>query len=77
MTEPMINRIGCVASVRAWRSEAAMIRELAERGHLPEANRQCLLGEADAADRQVDSRLDASHLRIAGREQVEVVLPTV
>ena len=43
MTEPMINRIGCLASVRAWRRQAAMIRELAERGHLPEANRQCLL----------------------------------
>jgi hypothetical protein len=60
MTEPMINRIGCLASVHAWRREAAMIRELAERGHLPETNRQCLLREADAADRQADSWLDAA-----------------
>jgi hypothetical protein len=60
MTEPMINHIGCLASVRAWRRGATMIREPAERGHLPEAHRQCLLGEADAADRQADSWLDAA-----------------
>jgi hypothetical protein len=60
MTEPKINRVGCLASVRAWRREAAMIREQAERGHLPEANRQCLLREADAADRQAESWLDVA-----------------
>jgi hypothetical protein len=60
MTDPMINRIGCLASVRAWRREASLIRELADRSHLPALRRQSLLREADAADQQADSWLDAA-----------------
>jgi hypothetical protein len=60
MTDPMINRIGCLASVRGWRREASLIRELADRSHLPALRRQSLLREADAADQQADSWLDAA-----------------
>jgi hypothetical protein len=60
MTDPMINWIGCLASVRAWRREASLIRELADRNHLPALRRQSLLREADAAEQQADSWLDAA-----------------
>ena len=72
MTDPRINRIGCLASVHAWRREATLIRELAERSHLAELRRQLLLREVDAADRQADSWLDAAKRtsRICSRHSI-------
>jgi hypothetical protein len=60
MNDYTINRIGCLASVRNWRREAQALRVLAERSHLSDRQRHTLLREADAADRQADTWLDAA-----------------
>ena len=44
----------CVASSKAWRREAGELRDLARGRHLRESQRQRLLREAEAAERQAD-----------------------
>jgi hypothetical protein len=60
MNDHTISRISCLASVHSWRREAQALRELAERSHLFDSQRHTLLREADAADRQADTWLDAA-----------------
>ena len=55
-----ISRAGCLAYVYDWRREATNLRGLASRSCLPDDQRGTLLREADAADRQADSWLDAT-----------------
>ncbi len=60
MTDHDIHRLGCLASVRAWRREATALRILAENPSLANRQRQLLLHEAEAADRQADAWFDAT-----------------
>ena len=46
--------LNCLASARSWRQEAAHLRDHAERPHLNQAQRNALLRQADAAERQAD-----------------------
>jgi hypothetical protein len=60
MDETTIDAIGCPSSARSWQREAEALRDLAAGGHLTVGQRERLLHEADAADRQADWWLDAT-----------------
>jgi hypothetical protein len=60
MDDPIIHTIGYLASVRRWRLEASALRELADRSYLSNRQRDTLLREAEAADRQAEYWLDAT-----------------
>jgi hypothetical protein len=60
MDDTTIHAIGCLSSVSSWRREAQALRDLANGPHLTAGQRQQLLREADAADRQADRWLDAA-----------------
>lgn len=47
-----LNRRSCLASAANWQRQAANIREHAQRRHLHLAQRDALLGEAEACDQQ-------------------------
>ncbi len=55
-----ISRAGCLAYVYDWRREAANLRELTKRSYLSDGQRDSLLRQADAADRQADRWLNAT-----------------
>ena len=54
------NRIGYLGSVCRWRREATLLRDLAGRSNLTDSQRNTLLREADAPDRQAEMWLGAT-----------------
>lgn len=66
---PLHAQAVCLASARAWRAEAACLRQMAAgTAHLTDAQRATLLREADAADRQADWWLDGAAQHDTARE---------
>jgi hypothetical protein len=54
MTDPKLANRSCLASNAAWRRMAATLQAHAETAHLTQKQRELLLREADAAERQAD-----------------------
>jgi hypothetical protein len=55
-----LSQAGCLASARAWRAHADILRANAQSAQLQDHQRAVLAREAEAADRQADSWLDAA-----------------
>ena len=49
-----MERQSCLASADRWRRQAEQVREHAERSYLLPRQREALLAEAEACDRQAD-----------------------
>ncbi len=60
MNNSTTSREGCLAYVYDWRREATNLRALSSHSYLSDGQRDTLLREAEAADRQADSRVDAT-----------------
>ena len=60
MDDSTIHATCCLASVRRWRLEASALRKLADRSYLSNRQRDTLLREAEAADRQAEYWLGAT-----------------
>lgn len=54
MLNPATERQGCLRSVERWRRQAGHVREHAQRRHLRPGQREMLLREAEACDRQAN-----------------------
>jgi hypothetical protein len=55
-----LSQAGCLETARSWPAHADILRENARMSYLDEQQRVQLAHEAEAADRQTDSWLDAA-----------------
>ena len=54
MLTDTLERQSCLSSAEQWRRQAGHLREHAQRGYLRPEQREALLAEAEACDRQAD-----------------------
>ena len=55
-----MERQSCLSSAEQWRRQAEQVREHAGRSYLQPRQREALLAEADACDRQADWWVDGA-----------------
>ena len=54
MLTAALERQSCLSSAEQWRRQAGHLRDHAQRGYLRPEQREALLAEAEACDRQAD-----------------------